>query len=335
MRRADTHRFSIGSRILDDYDVSMALFSSSLSTGIEITSTSIRAAQAVRRGEAVVVQSKVEQALAAGIIVRGAVVQQSPFFEALKKTVSALPMKARDVVLCLPPESVACSWVLVPSPRGGEDVKREIEKLLPYEQDDLQMLTHMLGKQESQDILCFVAVHKELMKQYVTLCGQAGLHIIGVTTGSAALVSAAAVNHNSLLVRQSGGSTILTVLRDGWTIDEELFSSQQGVSASDRVVALLKEYAGYGMPITDVSTIGVMNLENIPSTTLLRWLLPGDVAFAGPIAASIANGAIPINFQDSSGGKSNVISLSFGLIVIGVIAVIALLTFAALTFIGS
>lgn len=284
----------------------MSLFSS-LPIGIDITPTSLRAASVVRKGDTAVLQVKAEQPLPAGTIVRGRIAVPQAALEALKKLLSSMPGKKQDAIVTLSPDAAFCSWVLA---QGTEETEHEIVKLLPEQRSDVHLLTHVFGKRDGKDIIGFAALPKDIEEQYAALFAKAGLRIAALTTATGALAAAMQAKEMFLLVTSCDTHTVLSILRDGWVVDEDVVAPT-AATIEKRAEALLKEYAESGMRVLSFSAIGtaIPTVAGMSPMKIFPWIAPQDGPFAAAAAAAFAGSAITMNFRTEASKKSGLIPI--------------------------
>jgi hypothetical protein len=218
--------------------------------GIDVTDFSIRMAAASRSGGRWTIGNTAVRELPEGVVSHGKILDPARFSDVLLHAWKTLAATA-PAVLCLPIGAVYAAAVTMRGDRRptADAVRSLADGVFPESWEDLRV-THM---QLGPDSLGLLAARADTLQAYADACAAAGIELRAVTTAPAVIAAANGAHGSAMLVWQPtpADPVSLTVLRDGWPVDEDLLDgSTPAPRAAEAVAELRGTRAGSGMPVT-------------------------------------------------------------------------------------
>jgi type IV pilus assembly protein PilM len=168
--------------------------------GVDIGSSSVKAIELLRRPRGVELAHVGVAPLPPEAIVQGAFLNSAAIVEAVKEAISSAGIKTRQVAAAVSGHSVIVKKISLPAMTHEEleeSIRWEAEQYIPFDINEVNLDFQILarGVSEGQMDVLLVAAKKDLVDDYVSVLGEAGLVPKVIDVAAFAVANAFLGNH--------------------------------------------------------------------------------------------------------------------------------------------
>ena len=191
--------------------------------GLDIGSSAIKVVQLRETKRGYFLEKFGAKPLAPEMIVDGTVMDAGRVVEALKELLAEQKIKLKDVAISISGHSVIVKKINLPmmtEEELEESIKWEAEQYIPFDINDVNIDSHILGTGEGQDgqpqmSVLLVAAKKDKLNEYTSLVAEAGLTPVVVDVDAFTIENMYGINYdvqeNEVVVLVNIGASVMNI----------------------------------------------------------------------------------------------------------------------------